>query len=342
MKQKLSTQVNRIFEADGIRCLATLFILTFHYNVLLNELGISKSIGFLTYANGTMGHFGVSLFIILSGYSLTLRWDGRFQWKPYIKSRILSIFPMYWIGFGTLFLYTDIIHKALNPDIPLTHLFFTVIGMDGYLANVIPTFYKIGEWFIGCILLLYLCFPLLLRFLNKNPILTVSVTLVLFVPWVLWGVPIVSIEHSFITRIPEFLLGMLVAHYKNVMPIDRWGWALLFPLLVLFLIPLHLSEPFSALLLGICLFPILFWLFHYIRNPLLRKAEMSLGKLSYASFLVHHVVLEIIFRPCLINNPDLPVFFVYIIYIMSVLCFGFGLRFITEKVVLCTKQLSHK
>lgn len=63
MKQKLSTQVNRIFEADGIRCLATLFILTFHYNVLLNEFGISKSIGFLTYANGTMGHFGVSLFI---------------------------------------------------------------------------------------------------------------------------------------------------------------------------------------------------------------------------------------------------------------------------------------
>lgn len=211
--------------------------------------------------------------------------------------------------------------------------------MDGYLANVIPTFYKIGEWFIGCILLLYLCFPLLLRFLKKNPILTVSVTLILFVPWVLWGVPIVSIEHSFITRIPEFLLGMLVAHYKNVLHIEHWGWALLFPLLILFLVPLPLPEPFSALLAGICLFPVLFWLFHYIRNPMLRKAEMSMGKLSYASFLVHHVVLEIIFRPCLINNPDLPVFFVYIIYILSVLCFGFGLRFVAEKVVSFTKKL---
>ncbi len=72
MNQKLSTQINRVFEADGIRCLATLFIFTFHYNALLNELGIANNIGFLTFANGTMGHFGVSLFMILSGYSIFL------------------------------------------------------------------------------------------------------------------------------------------------------------------------------------------------------------------------------------------------------------------------------
>ncbi len=334
----LTTETNRVYEADGIRCFATLLILTFHYNVLLSELGETKTIGFLTFANGTMGHFGVSLFIILSGYSLMLRWNGRFELKPYIKARFLSIFPMYWVGFCTLFLYTDILHGARNQNIPLTHLIFTFLGMDGYLANVIPTFYKIGEWFIGCILLLYISFPLFLRAMKTYPILFESVTLILFVPWVLLGKPIVDVEHCFITRIPEFLFGIMLAKYKNVLNLNRLGWITIFPLLILFFIPLHLEQPFSDFLAGTCLFPVLFWLLHFIRNPLMCNAEMYLGKLCYAVFLIHHVTLEILFRPWLIENPHPQVRIVYIMYLTAVLILAFGLKFFTEKIVLMVKR----
>ena len=46
-----------------------------------------------------------------------------------------------------------------NADIPRWRVIFSVLGLDGYLAPVTVTFYKIGEWFLGVILILYLVFP---------------------------------------------------------------------------------------------------------------------------------------------------------------------------------------
>lgn len=317
----------RVFALDGIRCIATLLILTFHFNVLTAQLGAAKPVGFLTFANGSMGHFGVSLFFILSGYSLFLRWDGRFAWKGYWKSRFLSILPTYWIGFAALFVYTDLLHGALNPEIPLRNLVFTLFGMDGYLAGVVPTFYKIGEWFVGCILLLYLCFPLLLRAMEKHPMWLGGAVLVLFVPWVLLGRPIVAMEHCFITRIPEFLLGMYLAKYQAKLDLPRWGWTMALPLAVVCWIPLGLVEPFATFLAGASLFPVLFWAFSPVKQEWVRQTAKQLSAYSYAVFLVHHVTLDILFRPRLTGRilSMGQTLVVYLFYLAAALLLGIGL-----------------
>lgn len=334
----------RIFALDGIRCLATLSILTFHFNLLTAELGTAEPVGFLTFANGSMGHFGVPLFFILSGYSLQLRWAGRFAWKPYLKSRFLSILPAYWLGFGVLFLYTDILHGALNPDIPLGNLAFTAIGMDGYLAGVVPTFYKIGEWFVGCILLLYFCFPLLQKALEKWPVwLGVSV-LVLFLPWVYYGRPLVAMEHCFITRIPEFLLGMYLAKYRDAVQLDRWGWLGFFPLAFLWVVPLGWPEPVRTLLVGASAFPAVYWLCSLVKNRWVCRAAQTLAGYSYAVFLVHHVTLDIVFRPRLTGvQCTMPqILGVWLLYLALVLVLGMGLFYADRFVRSLPKKLHAK
>lgn len=284
----------RVFALDGIRILATLCILTFHFNVLLAQTARAPVVGFLTMANGSMGHIGVSLFFVLSGYSLYLRWEGRFQWKPYAKSRFLSIYPLYWIGFFTLFVYTDLLHGALDPHLPLANLLLSVAGLDGYYHAVLPTFYKIGEWFVGCILLLYVCFPPLLFLIKRRPRALLCAAGLLFLPWVLWGRPLVPLEQCFVTRLPEFLLGMYFAKYMR-----RPSRAALLPALplgVLLWVPLPIPQAFLTCMIGGCLFPVLLYLFGLVRAPRVQTAARALARCSYAVFLVHHVLLDLFFR----------------------------------------------
>lgn len=337
-KKRIEVNANRIPELDYIRCIAALFVITFHFNLLIKEKCAGNPIiGFLSFANGSMGHMGVTLFFILSGYSLFVRWNQRMQVCAYFKSRILAVLPMYWIGFLTLFVYTDLLHGARNPNIPLKNLVFTLIGMDGYLYGVVPTFYKIGEWFVGCILLLYLVFPVLLRLINKCPAKLGLFTLFAFIPWVMIHPSIVPIEHSFLTRIPEFLLGMYLAKYKQQVQLSQFGYIGVFPLCVLLFVKLPLPEPFTVFLLGASLFSALYFAFHHLPCKKFYPAVFYFSRYSYGMFLVHHMILEILFRPHIPQALNLAnVIWVYSLYVVLVYFIGMGLYTCSK---ICTKYL---
>ncbi len=324
MEHTPSAKAPRLFAPDAVRVTATLFILLFHFNYLTASLSAAPAVGFLTYANGSMGHIGVSLFFILSGYTLFLRWNGRMQLRPYFLSRIRSVLPMYWIGYLVLFLYTDILHGAFPHDIPKSRLVLTFLGMDGYLAAVLPTFYKIGEWFVGCILLLYAVFPLLLKALNAHPRILFCAACALFAAWVLLDVSPVPIEHSFLTRIPEFLAGMYFARYRSRFDLRRYGFFFALPLCAVLLVPLPFGQPLCTLLTGVCCFPVLFALAECITAPRVRRAVSICARYSYAVFLVHHVTLDILFRPFLTGKSldHAAVLGVFAVYLAAVCCAG--------------------
>lgn len=322
-----------------IRCFATLCILLFHFYTTAVSVSEMPSGWAVSFANGTVGHIGVSLFFILSGYSLFLRWGLDFRLGAYCKSRFRAVFPLYWIGFGVLFCYTDLLHGARDPNIPLTHLIFSLLGMDGYFYGVIPVFYKIGEWFIGCILLLYGCFPLLLKPMQKHPHLLMAAALVLWVPWVWYGVSIVPLEHCFVTRLPEFLLGIYLARSSETIQLERYGWLTALPLSFLLWVPLPLAEPFSAGLLGAGSFALLYWALDKIRNPSFCRAARWLSQYSYAVFLVHHVVMEILVRPCIAGRSFswMLATGVFVLYLLAALCVGMMLFYVGAG-IRCLKQ----
>ena len=74
------------------------------------------------------------------------KWQGRFDARRYFVGRAAATYPAFWLGFGALFLYGEVLHGN-NADIPRWRVIFSVLGLDGYLAPVTVTFYKIGEWF---------------------------------------------------------------------------------------------------------------------------------------------------------------------------------------------------
>lgn len=147
---------------DVVRLAALLPVLCYHYCIEAARLGFAVPTALIGRGMADWVEVGLAWFFLLSGAALCLQWQGRFDARRYFVGRAAATYPAFWLGFGALFLYGEVLHGN-NADIPRWRVIFSVLGLDGYLAPVTVTFYKIGEWFLGVILILYLVFPLLLR-----------------------------------------------------------------------------------------------------------------------------------------------------------------------------------
>lgn len=117
-----------------------------------------------------IGHIGVSLFIVASGFGLAYSLSQskkQPQWKQWFWKRFSRIYYLFWISFG-LFLGGRItmellsIKPGLESSIP--EILLTAVGLQGlfgYWGGNVNAAY----WFITLILCLYAVFPLLYQFL---------------------------------------------------------------------------------------------------------------------------------------------------------------------------------
>lgn len=146
---------------DVVRLAALLPVLCYHYCIEAARFGFAVPTAFIGRGMADWVELGLAWFFLLSGAALCLQWQGRFALRPYLVGRAAATYPAFWLGFGALFLYGEVLHGN-NAEIPRWRVVFSLFGVDGYLSPVTVTFYKIGEWFLGVILILYLVFPLLL------------------------------------------------------------------------------------------------------------------------------------------------------------------------------------
>ena len=162
-----SSDKNYLIELDCSRDLAAIFILVYHFIIESNTAGYIHFSPFILQMLSFWGSIGVNLFFLLSGASLTHRWQNRWNLKEYVKGRILAIYPDFWVIFFSLFVYGEVLHGN-NASVPKWKLIFSIIGVDGYMQQFTSTFYKIGEWFLGCLLILYFLFPIFRYFVSPN------------------------------------------------------------------------------------------------------------------------------------------------------------------------------
>ena len=199
----------RIHSLDIIRIAATFAIIVFHWNIYAYHYGIdAEPVFYLPFATGTTAVPAVSLFFLLSGASLMLSTRKNFTLKGYFLRRFLSIYPLYWLAYAVVFFHVYVL-RHMPMDKPLITLPLSFLAMDGLLADTFNTWYLIGEWFVGCIVLLYLIFPLLRAAVKKAPGLSLAGGLLL--AFLLTRVPAFPIDatHFPLTRVPEMLLGMV-------------------------------------------------------------------------------------------------------------------------------------
>ena len=155
----------RCFYLDFIRAVAVICILLTHYNanyIYMNDpSALKKAVITTKVANIYIGDFGVALFLIISGAALMYTYGESLDLKSFYKKRFQSIYPMFWIAYVIAFSYSFLANKGFIWSLPKGRILLSVLGMDGYLGTVIPTFYLLGEWFLGFIIIIYILFPLL-------------------------------------------------------------------------------------------------------------------------------------------------------------------------------------
>lgn len=321
----------RLAGLDLTRAAALWCILTFHFNLnIQTACPGTPAIGFVNYANGSLGHIGVSLFFVLSGASLMVRYEAECPLRPYLIRRAAALYPMFWVGWGALFLYGDLLHRNLDRSIPLWRLIWSFLALDGYLNALAPNYYKIGEWFLGCILLLYLLFPLLRRAMRSRPGLPLAGLAVFHMLWTFFYPGRLEIEHHVLSRVLEFALGMGLALWRPRMP--RWAPWLGAGLaaLVLF-VPLPGPRMLNLPVLGTGLCLALWAAGDRIAAAPLLAGLQRLATLSYPLYLVHHVTLTILFVPRLTGRVLGPgaVWGVYLLYLLIASGAALALRAVT-------------
>lgn len=264
----------RVFYFDLIRAFSCLCIMTVHFNASISgwtngQFVYGNSLVPNYYLNRRvyLGGIGVSLFFMLSGATLMMSYRGGLK-RFYIR-RFRSIYPMFWVAYIAVALIDFMLNRGfVQADIRLMPL--TITGMDGYLATLglAPYgFYKIGEWFLGCIVLLYLVYPAVHACLERAPAVTAagSVVLAAVLGMLCERVPDYAcsgLEPWF--KVPEMIFGMLFVRY---------------------------SLEKKAPLLCIFLFALLTALLGLVKNGVVRRAVIRFAALSYPIFLLHHWII---------------------------------------------------
>lgn len=215
----------RLKYIDVLRVLAMIPVMVCHYTRSLEYAGVGFVNKILpdTVFSIYLGGVGVAIFFVISGASLMYTYDGKFETRKYVKKRILGIYPMYYMAWLAAFLYLFYKNRGFLSDVPKVKILLTLFGMDGYANWYGKNFYLLGEWFLGCLIFLYILFPLLKYAITKHPLITGVIISVIYivVPYFYSGT--IPAENFFVFRIPEFAFGMYFVYYK---PDLKWPAAL--------------------------------------------------------------------------------------------------------------------
>lgn len=285
----------RLYYLDFIRTIAVIAILLTHFNavfIISYPMEVWDRM-VLTYkvCNLYIGDFGVALFFVVSGAALMYVYDEKLELKSFFKKRFLAIYPMFWIAYVVAFFYLFYINKGINMAIPKRNFIFTFLGFDGYLNGVVPNFYILGEWFLGCIILIYAVFPLLRWGVNNHPVICGIVVLALYVLSVwLYNGPINRVE-LITTRMPEILFGMYFVKYIKKVNVPLFIVSLIILIINTYFAPDWIAS-FQTTYIGIASFCVLVFIYKFIDWKIIRKICACISKYSYAIFLVHHVIID--------------------------------------------------
>lgn len=287
----------RLYYLDFVRALSTLIIVLTHYNALyIYNAQNPRAFVICAYPfNIYIGSLGASLFLIISGASLYLTYGNadKFDFKKFYTRRFLGIYPMFWVGFIVVSLINFIESKGGSiSGIPRRNIIFSVLGIDGLASSFgIKTFYRVGEWFLGFIILFYVIFPFVLLAVKKWPVISAVVCLAMYTATLLLGSKY-SLSMLISTRLPEIMFGMYFIKYFKQGNV-RWYVALAsLAVLVLneFLAPDHIDGNIQVTYVGVCAFLLLVYVSKFFKFAIARNICDVICKYSYPCFIIHHYV----------------------------------------------------
>ena len=324
------TSASRIVYIDVIRILACICIFTIHFNASIcgfdryGFFAFSHEIVPNYYFDIYLGSLGVGLFFIVSGAALQLKPLTKLdsgEIVQFYKKRALSIYPAFWIAFFVATLFCFYYYKGMT-DADVSELVASLLGLDGYLYTMVGWgggFYQVGEWFIGCIILIYLIYPLLSISFTKQPLITTIVisSLFLFVKYY------TDLSPYFLTYwLPYVLAGMILTRYFRQVRI-----AVHLVIIYLVILGSCLAHAYSfmeiyTIFVCIAIYLILQLLVSLLelKTSMFSEARVSMitkiSLLTYPIFLVHHKVISIIVNEYYLEGLYFPYRYSVVLYLI--------------------------
>lgn len=334
VKQKKN---DRIYYLDFIRVIATFLVILYHFLSAVETYGLLHnpdafcvgdiSLLHLGGINITLGNYAVSLFLIVTGAGLMSAYPEAFDVKDFYKRRARTIYPVYYLSFIVAFLFNIVLKHGMEHGAPVWSFLLTVFGVDGWLREVIPNYALVGDEFIGCILGIYILFPLLHKAVNKNPHITVAVyTLSFLILEYLYPFAFTK-RNDVLLRAFEVLLGMYFVKLNRKVTWKGFGVSIFLLGIILAVRMPWISAYVLTPVAGIGLFIVLLYLSGLFEGAKIKKAVFTVNGYLFPVFLLHHFIINAILERIPVSSIGGFGMLILFVLCMAVICMaGVGVR----------------
>lgn len=328
--------MKQIGELNFIRAFSALGIVIYHYSC---HVKYREFLPFFEYANDGWGNILVTVFFMLSGLLLYLNHSKLSSLKEFYFKRWKSIFPTFYLAYGFFFIINAIQQGRGLFSKGKINLLLSVLGLDGYFSYTVKTYYILGEWFLGALIILYFLFPLILRLTKKYEIQVLLTLLLVFL--LLPSMHFFNILpfRNILSCLFSFYFGMVVGKYK----LFYSGSAQLIAsviFLIMYFVPL---PPYfhwiASHVTGMAFFFVLFGIGTYImRVKCFSRFFNEISSISYEIFLLQHIVILWVLK---YRHPQTTLkSFLLLVIIMALTCVYAKILSLVAKAVLHSKAFT--
>lgn len=276
---------------DFMRAVCALGIVLYHYSIHIADANLQSVFQFRQIE---WSDVIVTIFFMISGAMLYYNYPVISSLKGFYYKRWKSIFPFFYMIFIPKFLINVIRYKSFfylgNP----LGLLLSLLGIDGYFSYRFDSYYMMGEWFLGAIILLYLLYPVVLWLFQKSAVITTLLSVAGYVFVLCTDIFTIDPLRNLLSCLMCFTLGMLFMKYKKQLKCLPVG--ILSLMIVVLVCILETELPVYPVtryhLVGIFLFVALFYLGDFVMKvPYLSKGLSEISNISFPIFLLHHLTI---------------------------------------------------
>ena len=300
-----------------VRAICCMGIVIFHY--FCHSKGNFKL--FYVTANSSFGFIFVTSFFCISGVVLYHNYPKIKSIKSFYFKRWKNIFPSFYICYIYFFFRISLSSHKLVFKGQWYKFLISLIGLDGYLSYKIKTFYLVGDWFLGAIIIIYALYPLLLKMILKTNFIINNIFICFFY-CIMYKTHyfIISRKYNIITCITSFYFGIETIRFRKfylenkiILIFCFFIWIFLYKIKIQTFIIIWQIQGFS-------LFIILFHIGKYIMSTKIDKIFMEINNISFGIFLFHH---RFVFEILALNNPTewyLHLLLVFMTFLLTIIC----------------------
>lgn len=296
---------DRIITLDIIKVICVFIVFVYHFYMDIDyvhgmyELSNIKSI--IIRPNMHFALIACALFMMVSGATLKLNYNGNII--NFYKKRLLRILVPFYIAYFIAFCFKCANLNSthiFNQNIPKVNLIYTLFGMDEYMmSGGINTFtLGVGEWFLGCIMICYILFPLI-YYMDKN------CSYVLFIVFTAYYIFVNTYYESFGYIMPQHftILCQIYHFYLGIYLMDKEFLdkinliiVILMCIIVVFtfksLTQYDIIDNFKTTIVVPCIFIVFLKLERFFNELDISKFISNISSnLSFEFFLIHHIVI---------------------------------------------------